>query len=94
MSPVQGYQPDTSFVFQHTNVAEQLRNLGLRSYLASHIPDLIASLRSTEKATTTPCQRIQGRCFLFWLPQMNKTIRQAAWPGAGNQHIPTRRIIQ
>ena len=44
MSPVQGYQPDVSFVFQRTNVAEQLRNLGLWSLLASHISDLIGPL--------------------------------------------------
>ena len=56
MSPVPGYQPDISFVFQLTNVAKQLRNLGLRSYLVSHIPDLIGPLQSTARATNTPCQ--------------------------------------
>ena len=41
ISPVQGCLPDISFVFQWTNVAEQLRTFGLQAYLENHIPELI-----------------------------------------------------
>ena len=46
MFPVQGCQPDISSVFQWTNMAEQLRALGLWAYLANHIPNLSGPLQS------------------------------------------------
>ena len=57
ISPVQGCQPDISFVFQWTNVAEQLRTLGLWAYLANHIPEPIGPLQSISRTAHMPRQR-------------------------------------
>ena len=60
MYPAQGCQPDISFVIQWTNVAKQLRILGLREYLVNHILDLIGPLQSIARTASMPCQR---NCF-------------------------------
>ena len=57
MSPIQGRQPDISSVFQRTNEAKQLEKLGLRAYLAAHIPELIDTLQSTARTAHIPRQR-------------------------------------
>ena len=69
MSPMQGCQPDIYFVFQRTNEAKQLEKLGLRAYLAAHIPELIGILQSTARTAHTPRQHSRIGNSLLAMPK-------------------------